>query len=72
MALKGHVPVYVMPTDYKVGAVHTTLPGDQSAVLNVRKEDVDNVRKLEGMENVFVLEKPEDIEGVFSKRFGRP
>ena len=72
MALKGYVPVYFMPTDYVEGAVHTVLPGDQGAVLKVRKEDVDNVRKLEGMENVFVLKKPEDIEGAFIKRFEHP
>jgi archaeoflavoprotein AfpA len=71
MALKGRVPVYIMPTDYREGPVHTTLPDDQGAVLKVRKEDVDNVRKLERMENVFVLEKPEDIEAVFSARFER-
>jgi archaeoflavoprotein AfpA len=69
MALKGRVPVYIMPTDYNEGPIHTILPGDQSAVLEVRKEDIVNVRKLEGMENVFVLKKPEDIEGAFSKRF---
>jgi archaeoflavoprotein AfpA len=72
MALKGHVPVYVMPTDYREGTVYTTLPDDQTAVLEVRKEDVDNVRKLKGMENVFVLKRPEDIEGAFRERFERP
>jgi archaeoflavoprotein AfpA len=72
MALKGHVPVYIMPTDYKAGTIRTILPSDQTAVLNVRKEDVENVRKLEGVENVFVLEKPEDITEVFRKHFAPP
>lgn len=71
MALKGRVTVYVMPTDYREGTIHTILPDNQGAVLKVRKEDIDNVRKLEGIENVFVLEKPEDIGGVFSKHFAR-
>jgi archaeoflavoprotein AfpA len=71
MALKARVPVYIMPTDYREGPVHTTLPDDQGVVLEVRKEDVDNVRKLESMENLFVLKKPEDIEAVFSMRFER-
>jgi archaeoflavoprotein AfpA len=70
MALKGYVPVYIMPTDYREGAVYTTLPNDQGLALRVRKEDADNVRKLEGMENVFVLEKPEDVRGVFKEHFG--
>jgi archaeoflavoprotein AfpA len=69
MALKGQVPVYVMPTDYREGVVHTILPSRQDALLNVRKEDIDSVRKLEGMENMFVLRKPEDIEAVFRGRF---
>jgi archaeoflavoprotein AfpA len=71
MALKGHVPVYIMPTDYEEGTVHTILPSDQTAVLNVRKEDVENVRKLEGVENVFVLKKPEDMARAFHKHFAR-
>jgi len=72
MALKGHVPVYIMPTDYKEGTIHTILPSDQAAVLKVRKEDVENVRKLASLENMSVLAKPDDITLAFRKHFGRP
>lgn len=69
MALKAFVPVYIMPSDYKEGTVVTRLPDGKDLKLRVRKEDAENARKLSRMENVFVLEKPEDICGVFKKHF---
>ena len=68
MALKAFVPVYVMPSDYKEGTVVTKLPDGKDLKLRVRKEDAENTRKLSLMENVFVLEKPEDIRSVFKKQ----
>jgi archaeoflavoprotein AfpA len=70
MALKGFVPVYVMPSDYKEGVTVTKLPSGRTTKLHVRREDVDNVRKLTTMANVSVLEKPSDIFAVFEKHFG--
>ena len=69
MALKAFVPVYIMPSDYKEGTVVTRLPNGKDLKLRVRKEDAENARKLSRMENVFVLEKPEDICEVFKKHF---
>lgn len=71
MALKAFVPVYIMPSDYKEGTVVTKLPDGKDLKLRVRKEDAENTRKLSLMENVFVLEKPEDIREVFKKHFRR-
>jgi archaeoflavoprotein AfpA len=70
MALKAFVPVYIMPSDYKEGTVVTRLPNGKDLKLRVRKEDAENTRKLSRMDNVFVLEKPEDICQVFKKHFG--
>jgi archaeoflavoprotein AfpA len=70
MALKAFVPVYVMPSDYKEGIFVTKLPDGRDFKLRIRKEDVDNVKKLARMENVSLLEKPEDIYQVFKKHFG--
>jgi archaeoflavoprotein AfpA len=70
MSAKALVPVYIMPSDYKEGTTITRLPNGRDMKLRIRKEDVENVRKLESMENMFVLEKPEDIYGVFKKHFG--
>jgi archaeoflavoprotein AfpA len=69
MALKAFVPVYIMPSDYNEGTVVTRLPDGKDLKLRVRKEDAENARKLSRMENVFVLEKPEDICEVFKKHF---
>jgi archaeoflavoprotein AfpA len=69
MALKSSVPVYIMPTDCKEGLIYTTLPNSRGLTLKVRKEDADNVKKLEGMKNLVVLEKPGDIRGAFMKFF---
>lgn len=71
MALKAFVPVYVMPSDYKEGTVVTKLPDGKDLKLRVRKEDAENTRKLSLMENVFVLEKPEDIGHVFKKHLDK-
>ena len=69
MALKGFIPVYIMPSDYKEGAVVTRLPNGKDLRLRVRKEDAENTRKLSLMESVSLLEKPEDIRKVFKKHF---
>jgi len=69
MSLKAFVPVYIAPTDYKEGIVHTKLPNGKEMKLRVRKEEVEHVKKLERMEDVFVLENPQKIQDVFKKWF---
>jgi archaeoflavoprotein AfpA len=69
MSLKAFVPVYIAPTDYKVGVVSTKLPNGKEMKLRVRKEEVEQVRKLQRMEDVFVLENPQKISAVFKERF---
>ncbi len=70
MSLKAFVPVYVAPTDYREGIVYTKLPNGKEMKLRVRKEEVKQVKKLERMEDVVVLEGPQKIRGVFKKYFG--
>ena len=70
MALKAFVPVYIVPSDYREGIVYTKLPDGQDMKLRIRKEDTENVRKLEKMEGVSVLENPQEIREVFEKRLG--
>ena len=67
MALKAFVPVYILPSDYKEGIMTTRLPNGRYLKLRIRKEDVEHVKKLGDMEDVFILEKPEDIFQVFKK-----
>lgn len=69
MSLKAFVPVYIAPTDHKEGVVYTKLPNGKEMKLRVRKEEVEQVEKLRRMEEVFVLEKPQEIREVFRKWF---
>ena len=69
-ALKALVPVYVMPVDYREGTTVTKLPDGRDLKLRVRKEDVENVEKLEAMDGISTFESPEDILGIFRKYFG--
>ncbi|WP_230972367.1 archaeoflavoprotein AfpA [Archaeoglobus neptunius] len=71
MALKAFIPVYVMPSDYREGVVVTRLPDGRDLKIRVRKEDVEHVKKLAEMDGVHILEKPEDIFGVFERHFGK-
>jgi archaeoflavoprotein AfpA len=69
MALKGFTPVYIMPSDYKEGTTTTRLPDGRDWKIRIRVEDVENVKKLATMRDVFILEKPMDINQVFKKHF---
>ncbi|MCX8153653.1 MAG: archaeoflavoprotein AfpA [Candidatus Bathyarchaeota archaeon] len=70
MSLKAFVPVYIAPTDFKVGTVSTILPNGKEMKLRVRREEVEQVEKLRRMEDVYVLEGPDQIRAVFKKHFG--
>jgi archaeoflavoprotein AfpA len=70
MALKGFIPVYIMPSDYREGTITTRLPKGKDIKLRVRREDAEHVRRLEKMKDVFVLERPKDITKIFKKHFG--
>lgn len=70
MALKAFVPVYIMPSDYKEGIVTTRLPGGEDMKLRIRREDVENVRRLATMSGVSVFETPAEISLIFQKHFG--
>ena len=69
MGLKAFVPFYIMPSDYEEGMIVTKLPDGRDMKLRIRKEDVEHVKKLAGMDDVFILEKPEEIQKVFKKHF---
>ena len=69
MGLKAFVPFYIMPSDYEEGMIVTKLPDGRDMKLRIRKEDVEHVKKLAGMDDVFILEKPEEIHRVFKKHF---
>jgi len=65
MSLKAFVPVWVMPVDYKESIVYTKLPNGKEMKLRVRKEEADQVRKLEQTEDVRVFENPGKVREGF-------
>ena len=65
MGLKAFAPTYLMPSDYKVGVITTLLPGGKELKLRIRKEDVEHVKKLSAMDDIFILETPEDLHKTF-------
>jgi archaeoflavoprotein AfpA len=71
MGLKAFVPFYIMPSDYEEGIIVTKLPNGRDMRLKIRKEDAEHVKKLVAMDDVFILEKPEEIYYVFKKHFKR-
>lgn len=65
MSLKAYRPVYILPTDYKESIVTTKLPNGKEMRLRVRKEEADQVRKLEKMDDVHILENPQNMKETF-------
>jgi archaeoflavoprotein AfpA len=65
MSLKAYVPVYILPTDYRESTVTTKLPNGKEMKLRVRKEEANNVRRLESMEDVHVFENPQGMRKWF-------
>jgi archaeoflavoprotein AfpA len=71
MSLKAFVSVYVVPTDYQEGIVYTDLPNGKQMKLRVRKEEVDQVEKLRKMDDIHILEGPQEIKKLFKKIFDK-
>ena len=67
MALKAYVPVYIIPTDYKVGDVKTKLPDGKMLTIRVREEDVAHVEKLKRTDGVYIVESPNELPEIFKK-----
>ncbi len=67
MSLKAFVPVWVMPVDYKESVISTKLPNGKDMKIRVRKEEADQVRKLEATEDMHVFENPEKVREGFLK-----
>jgi archaeoflavoprotein AfpA len=65
MSLKAFVPVWVMPVDFKESIVYTKLPNGKEMKLRVRKEEAEQVRKLEQTEDVRVFENPAKVREGF-------
>ena len=65
MSLKAFVSVWVMPVDYKESVISTKLPNGKEMKIRVRKEEAEQVRKLEATEDVHVFENPAKVREAF-------
>jgi archaeoflavoprotein AfpA len=72
MSLKALLPVYIMPSDFKEGSIMTKLPNGRSLKLYMRKTDLDNVKKLSKLPNVFVLKETKQIKEIFQRYYVSP
>jgi archaeoflavoprotein AfpA len=70
MGLKAFKPVYVAPTDLTEGECITKLPNGKEMRLRVRKEEMAQVDKLRTMDDMHVLEDPQEIAALFKNQFG--
>lgn len=61
---KGNTPIYILPVDREKGTVTTYSPMGKKMVLKMRDVDVENTKKLAVMENIKVLNSPEEIYGI--------
>jgi archaeoflavoprotein AfpA len=69
MSLKAFGTVYLFPTDYKESIVETIVPNGKTIKIKVRKEEADQIRKLEQMEGMHIFDTPEKIRDVFKERY---
>ncbi|HUX98209.1 MAG TPA: archaeoflavoprotein AfpA [Candidatus Deferrimicrobium sp.] len=60
-ALKGGQKIYLFPTDQERLDTTTILPSGKTFVLKHRKVDLDNIAKLQQMEDIFILKNYSDI-----------
>ena len=67
MSLKAFVPVWIMPVDYKESVLYTKLPNGKEMKLRVRKEEAEQVRRLEQTEDVRVFESPQKVHEALSE-----
>lgn len=61
---KGDTPIYILPVDQVKGTIKTITPTGKALELKMRNVDVSNSERLAQMENITVLQSPEEIYDV--------
>jgi len=65
--MKVLIPTYIMPVDYREGTTVTRLPSGRELELRVRREDAENVARLEAMEGIAPFENVEEIREIVER-----
>lgn len=58
---KGDTPIYILPVDQVKGTIKTITPTGKTLELKMRNVDISNSERLGQMENITVLQSPEEI-----------
>jgi archaeoflavoprotein AfpA len=58
---KGSTPIYILPVDREMGTVKTVSPEGRVMELKMREVDVSNAKKLAQMENITLLNSPDEL-----------
>jgi archaeoflavoprotein AfpA len=64
---KSPVPAYLLPVDQRPGQTTTTLPDGSPLTLRIRPVDLENVDRIRRMEGLVVLSAPGEIKDVVGK-----
>jgi flavoprotein len=51
--------------------MYTKLPNGKDMKIRVRREEAEQVKKLESMEDIHIIKGPQKIREIFAERFGR-
>ena len=58
---KGTTPIYILPADRKAGRIKAVAPSGKTFEISMRAVDVNNTARLGKMENITLLEHPDEI-----------
>ena len=61
-AIKGGVNVYIFPSDQDFEPIVTSKPNGEPLILKIRDIEIENIKKLNQMEGIFVIKNFSDIK----------
>lgn len=63
-AIKGGVTVYIFPSDQDFEPIVTSKPNGEPLVLKIRDIEIENIKKLNKMEGIFVIKSFTDLKNL--------
>lgn len=60
-ALKGQIPVIIIPTDFRVGPCETIAPDLSKITITIHESDVERTNALKNIKGIQILESPKEI-----------
>jgi flavoprotein len=63
-AIKGGVTVYIFPSDQDFEPIVTSKPNGEPLVLKIRDIEIENIKRLNKMEGIFVIKSFTDLKNL--------